>query len=495
VSLVERGRARVLWRGSLSGAEERWRAIRVPLTGYAGRRVRLRIDARPDDGARTAGLLAVFGEPLVLEPQPRPAAFSNVVLVSIDTLRARSLGAYGGERPTSPTLDGLAEAGVLFENAFSTAAFTLPGHLSMLTGLWFRTHGALGMTTSLPPERRTLAEVLRSAGYSTAAFTSGAWIVPWVGFRRGFDLYHEQPSGTIDKKPVPYEAFTRGLEWMRENAGRPCFVFLHSYLVHAPYLPPPPYGSMFDALPGAPAEERARLAYEQEVRYGDDQLRALLEGLAALGVAERTLVIVTSDHGEQFMEHGETEHSYDLHDEVVHVPLVMRLPGAIPPGIRVAEPTSLADIVPTVVDLLGLPPVHGVDGTSLLPLATGTATQLPRAGVFSEAESAPHVGWVDLAAIHTRAVSCIHDARRDVHECYDRRRDPWQVFPPLPTDAPSPEVLAAKAALARFVAAQPPPVVGPPMMGGAPPPARVPTPAPGVESERREQLRALGYVD
>jgi len=494
VSIVEGATARTIWHETLSGHDLGWRAVRVPLAAYAGKGVQLRFTTRPGHQAHMAGMLAVFGEPLVLVPRPRPPAFSNVVLVSMDTLRARSLGAYGCDRPTSPTIDALAAEGVLFENAFSTAAFTLPGHLSMLTGLWFRTHGALGITARLSTEHRTLAEVLQSAGYATGAFTSGAWIVPWVGFRRGFEAYVEQPAGTIDRQAAPYEAFDRGLEWMRANAERPFFVFLHNYVVHTPYTPPPPYRTMFDALQvGAPEEERARLAYEQEVRYGDDQIRALLEGIDALGLADRTLVIVTADHGEQFREHGGTEHTYDLHDEVTHIPLVMRLPGAIPAGMHVAEPTSLADIVPTIVDVLGLPPVHGVDGVSLLPLASGLTTRLSRDGVFSEAESTPNLGWVDLVAVHTRAVSCIHDTRQDTYECYDQRFDPWQMFPPLPVGDARPEIVVAKTALARFTSAHPPPTVGPPM--GALLPATAAKPPPGIESERREQLRALGYVD
>jgi arylsulfatase A-like enzyme len=367
----------------------------------------------------------------------------------------------------------------------------------MVSGLWFRTHGALGITASLAPERRTLAEWLQSAGYATAAFTSGAWIVPWAGFRRGFDVYSEQPAGDVDKQPVPYLGFTRALDWMTENRERPFFVFLHNYLVHMPYLPPPPYRSLFGPLPpDARDDARALLAYEQEVRYGDDQVRALLEGIAALGVADRTLVVVTADHGEQFREHGSSEHTYDVYDEIVRIPLIMRLPGAIPAGMRVAEPASLADVAPTIVDLLGLPPIPGADGTSLLPLASGAVGRLPRDGVFSEAESRPNLGWVDLVAAHTRTVSCIHDARAGTDECWDRRVDPWQLHPPLPANDGSPEVADAKSALARFLAGGPRPTVGPPMFG---PPAAdapaTPKPAPGVEAERREQLRALGYVE
>jgi hypothetical protein len=137
--------------------------------------------------------------------------------------------------------------------------------------------------------------------------------------------------------------------------------------------------------------------------------------------------------------------------------------------------------------------VPGADGTSLLPLAAGTATRLAREAVFSEAESRASLGWVDLVAAHTRAISCIYDAREDAHECWDRRVDPWQAFAPLPATEESPEVVAAKRALATFLGSGPPPIAGPSMMGAPAPPT--PKPAPGAEAERREQLRALGYVE
>ena len=487
ISVVDDHGARTVWRARLPGADGAWHAARTSLAAFAGHTIRLRFTTHPGTRAGDAGMLALFGEPVVLAPRRRPAAPFNVVLVSMDALRARSVGVYGCVRPTTPTLDALAADGVLFENAFSTAAFTLPGHLSMLTGLWFRTHGAMAITSVLSPEHRTLAEALRSAGYATGAFTSGAWIVPWAGFRRGFDEYFELKA---EARLPSDEPFRRGVDWMRANVDRPFFAFLHDYVVHAAYQPPPPYSTMFEALPeGAPEAEQKRRAYEQEVRYGDDQIRGLLEGIRALGVADRTLVIVTADHGEQFGEHGGFEHTYDLHDEVARVPLIMRLPGAIPPGARIAEPASLADLVPTIVDLLGLPPVDGVDGMSLLPLIAGTAAQLPRGGVFSEAASDPSVSWADVVAVHTRTVSCIDYAQRHTQECYDRRVDPWQRFAPLPSDDASAAVAEAKVLLARFAGSKPPPGAAP----ETPPPTTAPV-APDVEAERREQLRALGYV-
>jgi arylsulfatase A-like enzyme len=296
----------------------------------------------------------------------------------------------------------------------------------------------------------------------------------------------DQPAGT------PYDAFTQGLEWLRAHPDRPSFVFLHNYVVHTPYLPPLIYKRAFDPLPpGAPDHEQRRLGYEQEVRYADDQIRAFLEGLDAIGRAGRTLVVITADHGEQFGEHGGQEHTYDVHDEVAHVPLIMRLPGAIPAGRQVAEPVSLADIAPTIVDLLGLPPIPGVDGTSLLPLIAGTADRLARDGVFTEASSEANLGWVDLTAVRTRSHACIHDARRGTYECFDRRVDPWEEHP-LPADDPSPEANDARQTLARFRTANPPPDISPP----GPDAFALPTPpSPDITEERRHQLRELGYVD
>jgi hypothetical protein len=195
VTVVDGRARRVVWKAALPTTAADWRPVRVPLGSFAGRTVRLRFTTYPGHAAG-AGDGALFGEPIVLAPRARPTHLPNIVLLSMDTLRARSVGTYGCERATTPTIDALGASGVVFENAFSTAAFTLPGHLSMLTGLWFRTHRALTPRSPLPPEHRTLAEVLQRAGYATGAFTSGAWIMPSVGFRRGFDVYHEQPSAS-----------------------------------------------------------------------------------------------------------------------------------------------------------------------------------------------------------------------------------------------------------------------------------------------------------
>jgi arylsulfatase A-like enzyme len=480
-------REREVWQGQVPASRTTWQDVRVPLAALAGRRVRLRFSTRPGPLA-SMGALGVFGEPIVTTPRRGPGPPVHVVLISLDTLRARSVGAYGAERPTTPALDALAADGALFENAFSTAAFTLPGHMSMFTGLWFRTHRAFGFFSVLPLEHRTIPELLQGAGYATLAATSGSWIIPGLGFRRSFDVYYERGPVTPAeaRTALPHMNFTRGLASLRENPDRPQLLFLHNYQAHAPYLAPKSYVPLVGGLAaGAPDEEQRRLAYEAAIRYVDDQLGAFLDGLDALGIRDRTLVIVTADHGEAFLEHGIVEHTHDVHDEIARVPLVVRLPGLTRPGTHIVEPVSLADLAPTIADVVGLAPMAAVDGTSLVPLLVGATERLDRPGVFTEAESEPNLGWTDLSAVHTRTVSCIHDARRDVQRCWDRRRDPWQMGDPLPANDASTEVATATAALATFRTAHPPP--------GAPAPADAAATA--IDPERREQLRALGYVE
>jgi arylsulfatase A-like enzyme len=479
VQVIEGATTHELWSDTVVASDGSWRDLRVSLAAWAGRTIRLRFASRAPGGT-ASGFVAAFGEPTVLAPRAMAAPPPSVLLVSMDTLRAQSVGAYGCARPTTPALDALAAEGALFENAFSSAAYTLPAHVSLLWGRDVRSHRVIVPATVVPPEDRSVAEVLHAAGWATAAVSSAAvWLTPAIGFRRGFDAFVEHPPPYHYPAEPAYPGFTRGLGWVAAQGRRPFFAFLHNFQVHRPYLPPPEYAGLFAGASPRAAIEAEQLAYEREVRYGDDQLRALLDALDWLGLRDRTLVIVTADHGEAFFEHGWVEHTYDVHDEIARVPLVMRLPGAIPAGRRVAEPVSLIDVAPTILDLLGLPHAERMDGTSLLPLLTGAAERLPRAGVFTEAWSARGVGWTDLTAVHTRTHTCIHHDRRGDDECWDRRVDPWQRAAPLDPADPSPGVAEARAAIARHLER-------PPAMGSL---------EQDTDPKRREQLRALGYVD
>jgi arylsulfatase A-like enzyme len=453
----------------------RWIEWRIDLGALAGRTVRLRfaVSAKADDAS-----LPVWADPTILVPRTSPAPAYDVLLVSLDTLRARSVSAYGAERPTTPSFDAFADDGVLFGDASTAAPHTLTSHLSVFTGSYMRA-ALLEPLSVLRADVPTLPERLRRAGYDTAAFTEDAFVAPAFGFARGFATYGEDKSADFHEPEGHVErTFEHGVTWLRDHHDRPFFLFLHTYQVHFPYDPPPAYASELaepELYPEGP--EHDRLLYEQEARYTDDALAALLGELDALGLRERTLVVVFGDHGEEFYEHGEHFHGSDLYDEVIRVPLAMRLPGLVPAGRRVAEPVSLVDVLPTILDALGLPAPAGIDGRSLLPLALG-ATPAARV-VFS----APGTGFNAFAAVRTADYTCVWKRKPPLSECFDRRRDPFERHP-LRGEPPA-GVGEARRALADFQARDPDPGTST---------LEHPVP-PDVDPERLEKLRALGYVE
>jgi arylsulfatase A-like enzyme len=354
-----------------------WHEVELPLDavrGAAGSEVRLVFEARPAGAADLA--FPVWGDPAIVSPAARSERL-NVVLVSLDTLRADRLGCYGARRATSPAIDRLAADGALFEVAVAAAPHTLASHATMLTGLYPCAHGAGhgGLELRrLPRDVAPLAEVLRRLGWETAAFTENAYLDAGV-FQRGFGVFRasmsvnfHQPEGRAEQTIAEARA------WL-ERADRPFFLFVHTYQVHWPYEPPEPY-RLFDPAgepdPHRPDAGREQLArYDGEVRYTDAVLGTLLATLDRLGLRERTVVVVTSDHGEAFGEHGHDKHGRHVHEEDVRVPFVWRVPGVARSGHRVAIPVGLVDVVPTVLDLLGVPPPDGLQGRSLVPLLRG----------------------------------------------------------------------------------------------------------------------------
>lgn len=283
----------------------------------------------------------------------------NVILVSIDTLRADRLGTYGSPRPTSPNLDRFAAHSVVFENAISQSAWTRPAHASMLTGLYPSEHGIVGMNghRGLAAELETLPAVLARHGYSTAAFTGGANMSAHFGFDRGFESYLSPGRRIEDSLP----ALGRFLSDVRE----PFFVLLHGFDAHKPYKSEP-VDRLALGLPVEPARGMTRACrdgrgpedlapflaeYDATVHRADRSFGRLLEMVAAAGVAERTVIVVTSDHGEEFLEHGRCFHIRSLYREVVHVPLIIHVPGVAARRIATPVPASAA-IGPTIERLV-----------------------------------------------------------------------------------------------------------------------------------------------
>jgi arylsulfatase A-like enzyme len=320
------------------------------------------------------------------------ASAPNIVMISIDTLRADHLGSYGYDRPT-PNLDRVAADGTLFEQAIVQAPWTLPSHMSMLTGLYSRRHGVIHLTDRLGESQVMLTEILRNAGYVTAAFVDGGYLSLSFGYQ-GFDTFDDGP-GTSEKQPVE-NIVRKALRWLASTRGRPFFLFLHTYQVHCPYDPLPRHdvysdpdyrgpvqvagncGGYYDALRQRLTLEPADFAYivakyDGELHYVDEELGELFALLRTPRFADRTVIVVTSDHGENFDDHPRfpVGHS-SLHDEVVRVPLLIAGPG-IPAGQRIREQVESIDIMPTLLDLIGLRPPAPVDGRSLAPLmADGT---------------------------------------------------------------------------------------------------------------------------
>jgi len=305
----------------------------------------------------------------------------NILLVSIDSLRADHLHSYGYARETSPTIDTLARDGVLFRHAVAPATWTLPSHMTMLTGMPPELHGVTTNERRLAPEAVTLAEVLRDAGYATAGFAAAPYVRSMYGFDQGFDLYDESivADGLLDSltgltSPESTRLVTGYLEsWDAGGRQKPFFVFLHLWDVHYDYNPPPPYDTMFDpdyvgpvtgrnflldphVKPGMDPRDLAhvRALYDGEIRYTDEHLGKIVALLERMGVLDDTIVVVTSDHGEEFFEHGRKGHGEVLYDETLLVPLVLRFPRAIAAGKVVTEQARMMDLAPTLLELAGV---------------------------------------------------------------------------------------------------------------------------------------------
>ncbi len=394
----------------------------------------------------------------------------NVVLVTVDTLRADHVGSYGYETAETPVLDLLSERGVLFEQAMATAPVTLPSHASILTGLYPTSHGVRhNAVFRLASEHTTVAERFQQAGYRTGAVIGAAVLSRDFGLDQGFDFFDEEmgedratASGSHERKA---DAVTnRALEWLEAGDG-PFFLWVHYYDVHATYSPPEPFQSRFRDLP-----------YDGEVAFVDYELGRLLDGLGAS--LEDTLVAVTSDHGEGLGEHGERTHTYFVYDADIHVPLVIAGPG-VPGGRRVEEVVSNAGLAPTLTALAGLPALDPVDVGDLTPLWTARESGSLKGVGWAYAESLAgkiDFGWAPMFAVRDAEH---HYIRAPRSELFNLASDPGQnanLFESRDDVARSEPIALAEARLAEV---------------GANETDLDPI---DVDAETRAAIEALGYV-
>jgi arylsulfatase A-like enzyme len=310
-------------------------------------------------------------------------------------LRRDHLSLYGYPRRTSPGLEAFAREAVVFEDAVSTSSWTLPAHASLLTSTVPSVHGATSSNVGLSPEWPGLPRLLKDAGYFTQAMTTHVYLSKEYGFGEGFDRHRYFPEARAE------EVTDQAVRFLESRGDSDYFLFLHYYDPHWHYDPPAPYDRAFDpkyrgettgiwwefkeleADSIDPADlHHIQALYDGEILYTDRQIERLVQEMKRLGLFDKALVIVTSDHGEEFLDHGQWEHQKTLYEELLRIPLIMKFPrGAAIGSRRVPGQVSLVDVAPTVLDFAGVPAPATFEGRSLLDAARGRA----RAGESAEA--------------------------------------------------------------------------------------------------------------
>ena len=394
----------------------------------------------------------------------------NVLLISIDTLRADHLGCYGYAAAQTPTIDALAARGLRFTRASTTTPLTLPAHTSLMTGTFPASHGVRdngGFYVS--DDQTTIAEVLRSHGYRTGGFV-GAFVLDsrW-GINQGFDRYFDdfdlsryEGKGLDAVQRPGSEVVDHALSWLDEDTRQPFFAWVHLYDPHTPYAPPQEFRARFPSTMVG--------AYDAEIAYADSQVARLIGRLADTGRLESTLVVVVGDHGESLGEHEEQAHGFFVYEATVRIPLVIA--GAHVPTRADSNEVRIIDVMPTILDSLGIAVPTAVQGSSLVSMATGAKDLLALSETFYPRY---HYGWSDLQAVNDGRYKFIAAPQR---ELYDLQNDPGETRNIAPSNPQRVEALARALRDLQTRSA-----------GMAKPVAPRQT-----DPEAEERLRALGYV-
>lgn len=454
--------------------------------------------------------LALFSAPLIAcsgaapeapgGAETWPSTAHPIIVLDLDTVRADHLGCYGYGRDTTPRIDAFAAEAVRFEWAFSQAPNTQPSQASILTSLYPSSHGSQGDAAGLPEAAVTLPEVLGAAGYTTAAFVDGGYVSASFGLDQGFDLFDNQRGGGLA------QIAPRVADWLTQQPAEPFFLFVHTYDAHTPYAPEEPYRSMFtDGLapatpgfePNAETLEAARRAawsadgtgarlpeedlayakarYDGGLRHLDAWVGALLDRFAESGLLERATIVVLSDHGEEFGEHGSVLHE-KLYAPVTRVPLIVRPPGGLAGGRVVHEVVQTLDVMPTLLALAGVSGPTTMQGRDLGLLLAGG-----REGPGFAVGESPYFGERRFVARGTRRL--LRTERDGRVEVYAYREDRAELVDLAPQEPDIARTLGTTldgwtALVERH---------------------RLPTDGEGpgetpIDPETLEQLRALGYI-
>src|SRR5713226_5933067 len=348
-----------------------------------------------------------------------PVGAPNVVVITIDTLRADHLGCYGYKQIRTPNIDALAADGVRFERAYTAVPVTLPSHTVIFTGTYPMLSGMHDFAANkLNPTQPTLASVLKEHGYATAAVIGSAVLDSRFGLNRGFDFYYDhfdfnrlQESNLEEMERPGNLVADVALDWLAKNRTNKFFLWMHLYDPHYPYRPPAPYSEQYKDRP-----------YDGEIAFADAQVGRLIAFLKANGLYRNTVIVLAGDHGESLGEHGEKTHGFFIYNATLHVPMIIRLPGNSSPRV-VSDLASLADLMPTILTALKVDPPSQVQGVNLLPLTAAKKTEESRSLYAETFLPRLHFNWSELRSVETEKYHFI-DAPKP--ELYDLSRDPGE---------------------------------------------------------------------
>ncbi len=434
----------------------RWRRTPLELQEFSGKSVKLSFSLTSDN----PGTLGYWGSPTIqsrnagpnakaeADPDSRNSALGpaprGVILIICDTMRSDHLSAYDYGRETTPAMIRMADQGVLFKQCIAQGTWTKVSVPSILTSLYPSVHGIKKFTDRLSTSIKTMAEVFSDAGYATIGMSSVLFTGQFTDLHRGFDELHE--SGSIDSEIHPKtsrEYVDRLLPWIELHKDSPFFVMLHVFDPHDPYEPYSPYNTLWAdpamkevheqqmkqvrevianptlkrfGMPNLKELQQARIDpeafishiqdwYDGSIRGMDVEIARLYEGLRNLDLDDKTLVVLTSDHGEEFLDHGATFHGQSVYSELSHVPLIIRQPGTIEPSAPVETLVQSIDIMPTILEISGITPPDGIQGQSLVPLLVGGASGQESADLsFASEAYADAAGWTDRPAVTEKAI-------------------------------------------------------------------------------------------
>ncbi len=505
----------------------RWESARIDLSAWAGRKVSLSLTTDAGRG----GLLGFWGSPAVRAGSASPASASapqprGVILIMADTLRRDHLDVYGYGRPTAPTLTAMAARGALFADCITQATWTKVATPTLMTSLYPSSHAVADFSDRLSATAMTLAEVYREAGAATLSMSSILFTGKFTNLHQGFEELHEDRSlADQDSSKTAREYLDRLLPWLESHRDVPFFVFLHVADPHDPFRPAPPYDTMWaDASYFKQHEEETRKVnpfieapllrqfempnkgelikagidpdryvglnrdwYDGSIRAMDVEIGRLVEGLEELGLDRSTLIAFVGDHGEEFLEHGRTFHGQTVYGELSNVPLILWGAG-VPAGRRVEQTVSVLDVMPTLLELSGLPLPESMQGRSLVSMMSGAGRQPDPAFVeraaTTELTGAPPPLDAESRAVIQDGWKLIHNtgslAGKPEFELYQQAADPLNLRDVAPQH---PEIVAKLSATlrewrSRAVAAR--------LKPGAE--------SEGLSAEELERLRSLGYI-